>query len=179
MNGGSGDQRSTTTQSIPDELKPLATEYTKKAIDLGQGSFTPYTGQRFADLNPYQNAGIGMIANRALGGSQLMDSTSSALQNIINTQSFNPLSLTTQQANPSTAATAMSDIATNQNVPVNPLAGVDNPYLNRAIEASKEGAMRSMLPAFGAQQRASGSYGNAGLAGSASASTRLLELRRA
>jgi hypothetical protein len=69
--GGSG--TSTTVQNIPDELKPLATAYTQKAIGLSNQPFVPYTEQRYADLTPYQNLGLGMTANRALSGSQTMN----------------------------------------------------------------------------------------------------------
>ena len=76
---GGGGGTSTTTQEIPDELKPLATAYTNKAIGLSNQGFTPYGGERFADLNTTQNLGIGMVQNRALGGSQTMNNAEGAL----------------------------------------------------------------------------------------------------
>jgi len=77
--GGGGGGSSTTIQSIPDELKPLASAYTNKAINLSQQGFEPYRGQRFADLNTTQGLGIGMIQDRALNGSQTMNNAESAL----------------------------------------------------------------------------------------------------
>ena len=71
MGGGGGG--GTTTTNIPDELKPLATAYTDKAIGLSQQPFTAYEGQRYADLNTTQNLGIGMVQQRALNGSQTMN----------------------------------------------------------------------------------------------------------
>lgn len=80
--GGGGEQTSTTVQNIPDELKPLAREYTTQAIDLSQTPWTPYTGQRYEDLNPTQLQGLGMTANRALGGDAL---TNAGYGNIMDT----------------------------------------------------------------------------------------------
>lgn len=75
--GGGG--KSTTTQSIPTELKPLATAYANKAMGLSNEGYTPYTGQRFADLNGIQGSALGMMAARALGGSPEMRAGSNAL----------------------------------------------------------------------------------------------------
>jgi hypothetical protein len=77
--GGGGGGTSRTVQSIPDELKPLATAYVNKAMALSDQPYTPYSGQRFADLNTTQNLGIGMIQDRALNGSQTMNGAESAL----------------------------------------------------------------------------------------------------
>ena len=81
--GGSSGGSSTTVQSIPEELKPLATQYTNKAIDLSNQGFTPYTGQRYEDLNPTQYASLGMTANRALNGSQTMNNAESNLNQMM------------------------------------------------------------------------------------------------
>lgn len=83
MSGGGGGGTSTTVQSIPEELKPLATAYTNKAIGLGNTSYQPYTGQRYADLNSTQNAGIGMIQDRALSGSQTLDNAEGNLNQMM------------------------------------------------------------------------------------------------
>ncbi len=85
--GGGGGGDSTTVQSIPDELKPLASAYTSKAIGLGNQGFQPYGGQRFADLNSTQNQGIGMVRDRALNGSATMDNAEQALNQTIQGQS--------------------------------------------------------------------------------------------
>lgn len=67
--GSSGGGTSVTKQEIPEELKPLATAYTDKAITLGNKSYNPYQGQRDAALNPTQTSAIGMIQDRATTGS--------------------------------------------------------------------------------------------------------------
>lgn len=83
--GGGGE--STTVQNIPDELKPLASAYSNKAINLSNQGFTPYGGQRYADLNPTQQLGIGMVQDRALNGSQTMNNAEGALNQTIAGQS--------------------------------------------------------------------------------------------
>lgn len=81
--GGGGEGTSTTTQNIPEELKPLAKKYASDAINLSNRAYTPYNGQRYADTNMTQNLGIGMIQNRALNGSQTINNAENALnQNI-------------------------------------------------------------------------------------------------
>ena len=85
-----GGGSSTTTQNIPTELKPLATAYANKAMDLGQQSYNPYTGQRFADLNTTQQQGLDMIQQRALNGSQTMNNAEAALNQNIQGGQTNP-----------------------------------------------------------------------------------------
>lgn len=81
--GGGGDGESKTIQSIPDELKPLASAYTNKAINLGNQGYEPYGGQRYADLNTTQQLGIGTIQDRALNGSSTMRNAEQALNQTI------------------------------------------------------------------------------------------------
>lgn len=105
--GGGG--TSVTKQEIPAELKPLASAYTTKAIGLSNQGFQPYYGQRYADLNGTQMAGVNMAASRALNGSQTMKNAESFMNTTMN--------------------------GGNQtNVMANPYAGMNNPYLNSAID---------------------------------------------
>lgn len=87
---GGGGGTSTTTQEIPAELKPLASAYTNKAIGLSSQGFTPYSGQRFADTNAAQGAGLGMIADRALNGSPVMDTANNTLMSTLQGGNANP-----------------------------------------------------------------------------------------
>jgi hypothetical protein len=81
--GGGGETGSTTTQNIPDELKPLVAAYSDKAINVGASEFNPYTQQRYADLNSTQGAGIDAITQRATQGSGTINNAEQALnQNI-------------------------------------------------------------------------------------------------
>lgn len=90
MHKGGGGGTSKTTTEIPKELKPLATAYTNKAIDVGNQGFNPYTGQRYSDLNTTQNLGIGMVQNRALNGSQTMNNAEGSLNQFIQGGQTNP-----------------------------------------------------------------------------------------
>lgn len=80
---GGGGGSSTTVESIPDELKPLASAYTNKAINLSNQGFTPYGAPRYADLNSTQQLGIGMVQDRALNGSPTMRNAEGALNQTI------------------------------------------------------------------------------------------------
>lgn len=88
--GGNSGGTSQTTQSIPDELKPLASAYTSKAINLGNQGFTPYGGQRFADLNGTQTSAIDKISNRAMNGNATMNQAEGALQGVLAGGQTNP-----------------------------------------------------------------------------------------
>ena len=90
MGGGGQGAPSTTTQNIPEELKPLAAKYSQDAIALSNTGYTPFTGQRFADLNSTQNAAIGAIQYRATNGSQTINNAEGQLNNIIAGGNTNP-----------------------------------------------------------------------------------------
>jgi hypothetical protein len=85
--GSGGGGSSTTKQEIPEELKPLASAYTNKAINLGNQQFTPYSGQRYADLNPTQNSALEMIQNRATNGSATIGNAETNLNQMIDGES--------------------------------------------------------------------------------------------
>lgn len=74
--GGGGQ---TTTQEIPDELKPLASAYADRAMQVGNAQYQGFGGQRFADLNQNQNSAIGMVQNRAQNGSPVLDQANQTL----------------------------------------------------------------------------------------------------
>lgn len=90
MGGGGGGGESTTVQNIPAELKPLASAYAGKAIDLSQQGFTPYTDPRFADLSQAQQQGIDAITQRATQGSQTVNNAEAALNQNIQGGQTNP-----------------------------------------------------------------------------------------
>lgn len=96
--GGDGGGTSTTVQNIPDELKPLASAYTDKAINLSNQPYTPYIGQRYADLNDAQNLGLGMTMARSLGGSQTVNNAENNLNQMISGTSNPHLDSMVQQA---------------------------------------------------------------------------------
>lgn len=75
---GGGDSKTRT--QIPRELRPLATAYTGRALQLSNTPFTPYTDQRYADFTPQQTEALSMIEQRATGGNPLQQSAETALQ---------------------------------------------------------------------------------------------------
>lgn len=81
---------STTTQSIPTELKPLAKAYAAKAMNLSNDRYNPYTDQRFEDLNADQTQGLQAMMQRAQGGSQTIDNAEGQLNQIIQGGQTNP-----------------------------------------------------------------------------------------
>lgn len=81
---------STTTQSIPTELKPLANAYAKKAMNLSKEDYNPYAEQRFSDLNAAQNLGLWNTMARAGGGSQTIKNAEGQLNQIIQGGNTNP-----------------------------------------------------------------------------------------
>lgn len=133
-----GGSTSSTTQSIPTELKPLAAAYSDKAMNLSSQSYQGYDGNQVADLNWYQNAGADKIANRALGGDSLMNQGKSTMQNALGTGN---------------AATK------------NAYAG-PNPYLQQNIDAAMGDITRNyndaIAPGLTTQSVNSGSFGNSG-----------------
>lgn len=90
MGGGGQGATSTTTQNIPEELKPLASKYAQDAIALSNTAYTPFTGQRFADLNGTQQQGIDAITQRATQGSATMNNAEGQLNQIIAGGNTNP-----------------------------------------------------------------------------------------
>ena len=88
--GGGGGGQSTTVQSIPDELKPLANAYTQTAIGLNNTPYQAYNGQRYADLNGVQMAALNQTADRAMNGSQTINNAEAALNQNIQGGNTNP-----------------------------------------------------------------------------------------
>jgi hypothetical protein len=78
--GKGGSQSSTTTQSIPTELKGLATAYANKAQNLGNMGYQPYQGQRYAGPTGAEQQGLNMVANRAQNGDATMNAGANFLQ---------------------------------------------------------------------------------------------------
>ena len=91
MSGGPpAPQTSTTVQSIPDELKPLANLYVKQATSIAETPFQAYGGQRFADLSQDQTSAMNRVRARALGGDPTMDQANQTLQQTLQGGQTNP-----------------------------------------------------------------------------------------
>lgn len=90
MSSGGGGGQSKTVQNIPEELKPLASKYASDAINLSNQAYTPFTGQRFADMNQTQMQGLDAITQRAMQGSQTVNNAETQLNDIIAGGNTNP-----------------------------------------------------------------------------------------
>lgn len=86
--GGGGSSSSST--KLPAELRPLASAYAKKAQQIGSNPYTPFTGQRFAGMTGDQNAAMGMIRDRAMNGSPVMDQADQTLMQTLQGGQTNP-----------------------------------------------------------------------------------------
>lgn len=167
--GGSGGGTSTTIQSIPTELKPLATAYTNKAINLGGQSWTPYSGERYADMNPTQLSGINMIEQRALSGDQLQNTGYNYLGNMLTSgpqsATRNPYGYTSAGVNNTQVRAGVNNASINAGR--NPYLS-QNQYLNQNIDAALGDVARNynqnVRPGQVGANVSSGSFGNSGLA---------------
>ena len=134
--GGGGS--STTTQNVPDELKPLATAYSNKAMALGNQGYQGYGGQQVSGLNNLQTGGATAIAMRAYNGDPLMNQAKTTMQNSL----------------------ASGNAATK-----NAYSG-SNPYLQQNIDAALGDITRNyndaIAPGLTTQMVNSGSFGNSG-----------------
>jgi hypothetical protein len=88
MSGGGGGQ--TTTNSVDPRFNGIIDLATQAAGKVNQAGFTPYTDQRYADMNGTQQAGIGMIQDRALNGDPTMNQANSTLQQTLKGGQTNP-----------------------------------------------------------------------------------------
>lgn len=175
--GSGGGGTSTTTQEIPAELKPLATDYTNRAINLANTDWQGYEGQRYADMNALQNMGAGMTADRALNGSQIIDTGNAYLQNMLTSAPrtdfggggsvsamANPYGNVTAGSNDMTMTAGVNDSRITPGV--NRYAG-QNKYLDDSIgyamDDMSRGYNQSIRPGQLQAQAASGSFGNSGL----------------
>lgn len=178
--GGGGGGTSTTVQSIPDELKPLASAYTSKAINLSNQAYQPYTGQRYADLNSTQNAGIGMIQDRALNGDATVNAGANYLQNSLTSgprsATMNPVGGVSAGWNGSNVNSGWNGNSVaagwngsnvdagwnNSSVTArdNPYAMQNNPYLDAMVNK----AQGNVLANANMAAARSGSFGNSGIA---------------
>lgn len=85
MSGSSpSNTTSTTTTELPAWAQPYATQLLNRGTALSNQDMPVYTGQRSADLNSTQQAGMAMATNRATNGSAEINAGSSQLQSTLN-----------------------------------------------------------------------------------------------
>lgn len=157
---GGGGGTSVTTQEIPAELKPLASAYTSKAIGLSNQPYTPYTGQRYADLNPTQQVGIGATLNRAINGSQTVNNAESNLNSMMTNQENPYLRGMVGSAMDAAKGKVLSQFSgsnygtsANQEQLATQMMNAANPLLSSAYESDQNRRMNAiqMAPTFGNQ----------------------------
>lgn len=85
-----GGGSSTTTASIPGELKPLATAYADRAMSMADNAYTPFTGQRYADQNSQQTDAYNNLQSLGNGNGGMSDGSSAMLDQIASGQGNNP-----------------------------------------------------------------------------------------
>lgn len=101
MGGGSGTQTTTSTSSVPPWLSGAAQDFLGAAGQVAQLPYTPYEGQRVADLSPLQQQSIQNIGDLA-GGTGSMGSAENMLQGTLNGSYFgqNPAQRVSAGSNP-------------------------------------------------------------------------------
>ena len=90
MSGGSSGGTSKTISEIPAELKPLASRYSSEALNLFDTPYQAYSGQGVADMNQMQLGGLGMAANRAIGGDSAINAGRSNIMDTLSGKFMNP-----------------------------------------------------------------------------------------
>lgn len=146
---GGGGQSSSTTQSIPEELKPLAAAYGNKAMGLANSPYQGYGGQQVAEITPWQNAATTRIGQVFNNGDSSMNAARSTVTDSLN----------------SGKAATDNPYGYAGNGGANQYAG-SNPYLQQNINAALGDITRSyntaVAPGLTTQQVGSGSFGNTG-----------------
>lgn len=84
MSGGApSNTTSQTTTELPAWAQPYASQLLARGASLSEKDMPVYDGQRTADLNGNQTAGMQMTANRAMNGSGDINAGSNALQSTL------------------------------------------------------------------------------------------------
>lgn len=132
MGGGPSSTQSTVTNKSepPGYVKPYSITMLKRADQLAQRPYDPYTGEQVAGLNQQHQQGLGMVQNRAINGDQNFNAASNQAQNTLNGRYL--------------GTGAFS----------NGLAGVNNPYLNNVINNTNQDIIRTFQNSTMPQQDA-------------------------
>jgi hypothetical protein len=171
LGGANGSQQSgsTTTAVEPwSGQKPYLLDLYANA----QGLFNANRNPSAAETNA-----LNAIQQRAAAGSPLQTAATSNIQDLLGQdptqaygigqanqylgQTVDPIS--NQYLGQTTPKTNNQYIGRTASVGANPMLGLNNPYIESAINSAQEDVIRAMQPQFAAAQRASGSFGNSGL----------------
>ena len=80
----------TTTQQLPDYAKPYAVQLMTRGAELSNKAYTPYGGQRIADLNSNQQTGLSMTKDQALNGFQGQNDVGNTYQQTVRGDYLDP-----------------------------------------------------------------------------------------
>ena len=146
--------------TLIDQDRSTKSTLTNKAICLSQTPYQPYTGQRYADLNSVQNAGLQSTINRAVGGSQTMNNAEGNLNSMMSNQENPYLRGMVNSAMDAAQGRVMSQFggsnygsSANQEQLATQLMGAANPLLSSAYESDQNRRLQAIgqAPTFGNQ----------------------------
>lgn len=84
MGGSSAPDHTTTTTELPQWAQPYAQQLLNRGANLSNQNMPVYTGQRTADMNGMQTAGMNMIQQRAQNGSPVVNAGQQNLTDTLN-----------------------------------------------------------------------------------------------
>lgn len=146
---GGGGGSSTSTTEIPKELKPLATAYSNKALNLANSPYQSYGGQQVAGMHPFQNSATTRLGEMLNYGDSSMNAARNTVTNSLN----------------SGQAATQNPYGYIGNGGSNQYSG-SNPYLQQNIDAALGDITRNynsaVAPGLTTQMVSSGSFGNTG-----------------
>ena len=88
MSGGSKTQTTTNQTVIPEEVKPLLSQYLQRASDLSQQPGTVYGGQRVADMTDMQKVGMSDMWGQARNSYGGIDAARTGLMGVAAGQGY-------------------------------------------------------------------------------------------
>jgi hypothetical protein len=144
------DITTTSTSGMPSWVQPYASGFLQRAQTVADSPYQAFTGQRVADMAPWQQQGLQAQAQRAMSGSPVMNQANAGLTNMM-------------QGGGTAAANAYGPVQAQ----ANPYAG-SNPYLQQSIDSAMGDVTRNwnnvQKPQWDTAMQRSGSFGNSGVA---------------
>jgi hypothetical protein len=164
------DITTTSTSAMPSFVMPYAQGYLQRAQQVADSPYQAFTGQRVADMAPWQNQAYQAQAQRAMSGSPVMNAANQALPQMFQgggTAAQNPYGPVQAAANPYGYAQTVSNQYGPVQAQANPYAG-SNPYLQQSIDSTLGDVTRNwnnvQKPQWDTSMQRSGSFGNSGIA---------------
>ena len=144
----------TTTQSsaYPEWAQPYAAGFLQRAQQVTDQPYQAYQGARVAGMAPWQDQAYQAQATRAMQGSPIMSGANTALQGFFGQQS------------PGATQNPYGNVSAG----INPMMGMNNPYLTQQIDSAQGDLARNwnqvVAPQWASNMQGSGSFGNSGVA---------------